>query len=123
MTGKIVKKLTSPNRNSHFDALSFIQSAGTWSPDGKKFAFVTYNRGDNQLAILNIDNGNVERQLKIPTVGAIQNPAWSPDGRSIAFTGQHGGIADLYIFDIATNVARQITNDRYAGDRAGMVAR
>jgi hypothetical protein len=113
-SGRIVKKLTSPNRNSHFDALSFIQSAGTWSPDGKKFAFVVYNKGDNELAILDVASAKVERQFPVEGVGAIQNPAWSPDGRSIAFTGQHGGIADLYVYDMTGNVARQVTNDRFA---------
>jgi Tol biopolymer transport system component len=113
-TGRVIKKLTSPNRNSHYDALSFIQSAGTWSPDGRQFAFVTYRKGNNELAILDVASGDIQRQLQIPDVGAIQNPAWSPDGRSIAFTGQKGGIDDLYIFDIETNAARQLTNDRYA---------
>ncbi len=113
-TGRIVKKLTSPNRNAHYDALSFIQSAGTWSPDGGKFAFVVFNKGNNELAILNVANGDIERQIKVENVGAIQNPSWSPDGKSIAFTGQKGGLADLYVLDVATNVARQLTNDRYA---------
>jgi Tol biopolymer transport system component len=113
-TGRVVKKLTSPNRNSHYDALSFIQSAGTWSPDGKQFAFVTYRKGNNELAILDVASGDIRRQLQIQGVGAIQNPAWSPDGRTIAFTGQKGGIADLYLFDIEANTARQLTNDRFA---------
>ncbi|MEO5509458.1 MAG: peptidase S9 [Longimicrobiales bacterium] len=113
-TGRIVKKLTSPNRNAHFDALSFIQSAGTWSPDGSKFAFVVFNKGDNEIAILDVASGHVDRQLTVNEVGAIQNPSWSPDGRSIAFTGQKGGIADLYVMDVETRVARALTNDRYA---------
>ncbi|HEX6693546.1 MAG TPA: BamA/TamA family outer membrane protein [Longimicrobiales bacterium] len=113
-TGRVLKKLTSPNRNAHYDALSFIQSAGTWSPDGSKFAFVVFNEGNNELAILDIARADVERQIEIPGVGAIQNPAWSPDGRSIAFTGMAGGLSDLYILDLETNQSRQITNDRFA---------
>jgi Tol biopolymer transport system component len=34
-TGKIVKKLTGPNADPHFDALSFISASGSWSPDAR----------------------------------------------------------------------------------------
>src|SRR5205807_238119 len=51
-TGKIVKRLTSPSNTGHMDALAFIYSAGSWSPDAKKFAFTVYAEGDQELAIL-----------------------------------------------------------------------
>ena len=113
-TGRIVKKLTSPNRNAHFDALSFIQSAGTWSPDGRKFAFVVFNEGDNELAILDVGSADIERQIEVAGVGAIQNPAWSPDGNRIAFTGMAGGVSDLYVLDVASTSVQKLTNDRFA---------
>jgi hypothetical protein len=113
-TGKIVKKLTSPNRNAHFDALSFIQSAGTWSPDGTKFAFPIFKGGDQQLAILDVASADVDRELSLPGIGALQNPSWSPDGLRIAFSGMKGGISDLYLYDLANNTVQQLTNDRFA---------
>ena len=113
-TGKTVKKLTSPNRTPHFDALSFISSAGTWSPDGQKFAFAVFAEGDMELAILDVNSGNIEKRINIPGVGAIANPAWSPDGSRIALSGMHGGISDLYMLDVANGHVSQITNDRYA---------
>ncbi len=113
-TGQVVKKLTSPNRNAHFDALSFIQSAGTWSPDGRKFAFIVFADGDNELSILDVDSENVERQVSVEGVGSLQNPAWSPDGSRIAFSGIKGGLSDLYVLDLASGKVEQITNDRYA---------
>ena len=91
-TGQVVKKLTSPNRNAHFDALSFIQSAGTWSPDGRKFAFVVFADGDNELSILDVDSGDTDKQVSVAGVGSLQNPAWSPDGSRIVFSGIKGGI-------------------------------
>jgi Tol biopolymer transport system component len=112
-TGRIVKKLTSPNRNQHFDALSFISSAGTFSPDGSKLAFVVFEQGDNRLAILDINSSDVERRIEVRGVGAISNPAWSPDGRSIVFSGMAGGISDLYLMDVASGQARKLTNDKY----------
>ena len=112
-TGRILKRLASPERDQHFDALSFIQSAGTFSPDGRKFAFVVFEQGDNRLAILDVESANIERRIEIPDVGAISNPAWSPDGKRIAFSGMKGGISDLYLFDVERNETRQLTTDRY----------
>ncbi len=112
-TGKIVKKLKSTNRDPHFDSIRFINSAGSWSPDGTRFAFVTFVQGDNELAIMDWRKGSIERRISIAGVTALSNPAWSPDGNQIAFSGMDGGISDLYIFDLPTNEVRQLTNDRF----------
>jgi Tol biopolymer transport system component len=113
-TGEIVQRLTSPNRDQHFDALSFIQSAGTWSPDGTRFAFIVFAQGDNQIAIADVANRRVERRYGVAGVGAVQTPAWSPDGRSIAFAGMAGGLSNLYILELESGTVRQMTNDRFA---------
>lgn len=113
-TGEIVKRLTSPNRDEHFDALSFIQSAGSWSPDGTRFAFSVFADGDNQISIMNINTRDVERRFSVQGVGAVQTVAWSPDGRSIAFSGMSGGLSDLYILELEGGAVRQLTDDRYA---------
>ncbi len=113
-TGKTVKKLTSPNRTPHFDALSFISSAGTWSPDGQKFAFAVFAQGDMDLAILDVNSESVERNIHVEKIGAIANPSWSPDGSRIAFSGMWGGVSDLYVLDLASGQLQQLTNDKYA---------
>ncbi|MGH7696580.1 MAG: BamA/TamA family outer membrane protein [Gemmatimonadaceae bacterium] len=113
-TGEVTKQLTGPNVDSHFDALSFIQSSGTWSPDGRKLAFVVFADGDNELAIFDVGSGGVERRIKPREVGAIVDPAWSPDGSSIVFSGMQGGQADLYLLNLATQAVTRLTNDRYA---------
>jgi Tol biopolymer transport system component len=114
VTGEIVHRLTSPNRDQHFDALSFIQSAGAWSPDGSKFAFVVFAQGDNQIAIMDVASRRVERSYAVEGVGAVQSPAWSPDGSRIAFTGMAGGLSDLYVLDLSAGSVQQLTSDRYA---------
>lgn len=113
-TGEIVEELAGTRANPHFDALRFINSAGAWSPDGEKFAFVTFVQGDNELNILDVESGEIERRIRVQDVGAIANPAWSPDGRQIAFSGLDGGISDLYLLNVTTDRVRQLTNDRYA---------
>jgi Tol biopolymer transport system component len=112
-TGAIIKKLSSSGRDAHFDAIRFINSAGTWSPDGRRFAFVTFAKGDNELAIWNVESGRIERRVAVAGVPALAQPAWSPDGTQIALSGMDGGISDLYLFDVAEGSVRQLTNDRY----------
>lgn len=111
-TGAIERRLAAAGNGPHSDALRFINSAGTWSPDGKRFAYVLFAEGDDQLSIAAIEGGD-NSDLRIAGVGAITNPAWSPDGRSIAFSGTSGGVSDLYLVDIATSSVRRLTNDKF----------
>jgi Tol biopolymer transport system component len=113
-TGRIIKKLVSSNTDSHFDALRFIQSAGTWSPDGKMLAFVTFDKGNNRIAVLDVSDLNLEKEIAPAGVDAIQSLAWSPDGRTIAFSGTHGGISNLYLYDLEGGGTAQLTDDQYA---------
>jgi Tol biopolymer transport system component len=113
-TGRLIKKLGGPSSDPHFDAISFINSAGDWSPDASKFAFIVYAEGNNQVAILNAQTTNVERRLKLPGIGSVSSVAWSPDGKSLVISGQAGGISDLYLIDLDAGSIRQLTNDRHA---------
>ncbi len=113
-TGKITAQLGSLNSPRHFDALSFVNSAGTWSPDGSKFAYVVYREGNQVIQVYDVARRRTERTLKTPGIGAALDPSWSPDGRTIAFVGQVGGISDLYTYDLASDQVTRLTNDRYA---------
>jgi len=113
-TGEVVAQLDRAGSTSHFNALRFIGSAGTWSPDGRRLAFVSSAEGDNQITIWNVETEEVERSFKIEEVGAMKNPAWSPDGDRLAFSGISGGVSDLYVLDLETDAVRQLTDDRYA---------
>jgi hypothetical protein len=114
VTGKVQAKLAAPGVLSHFDALSFLYSAGSWSPDAKQLAFVTYADGDNEINIIDVRSHHITRHFKPKDIGAVTTVAWSPDGRQLAFSGQKGGLSDLYLYDIASGAIRQLTNDRYA---------
>ena len=113
-TGRSVKKLANISTSGEFDALSFLSSAGAWSPDGRKFAFIVYAEGDQQIAILDTESRDVERKIEIPGIGAIQHPAWSPDGRRIAYSGTVGGVSDLFVYNLDTRENKRLTNDRFA---------
>ncbi|MES1244318.1 MAG: BamA/TamA family outer membrane protein [Acidobacteriota bacterium] len=113
-TGEIKRKLVSEDSDPHFDALRFLDSAGTWSPDGQRFAFVVAAKGDNEIAVVNVRSKDIERRYAVDGVGAIWNPGWSPDGRSIVFAGSAGGVSDLYLLDVESGRSRKLTDDRYA---------
>jgi Tol biopolymer transport system component len=113
-TGEILRELASPVNSPHFDAISFISSSGAWSPDSKKFAFIVFADGDNEIDILDVESRRVERRIRAPGVEAVSHVSWSPDGRRLAFSGIQGGVSDLYLLDLATDDLRRLTNDRFA---------
>jgi len=113
-TGEIVQELEGTRSNPHFDALRFINSAGAWSPDGRRFAFITFTDGRNEINTFNVQTGEIRTRTAVENVGAIHNLAWSPDGQSIAFSGLEGGLSDLYVYNLEQKSVRQLTNDRYA---------
>jgi len=113
-TGKMVRKLLSANTDPHIEALRYIDSSGTWSPDGRYFAFVVTADGSNQLVIVDAEKGDETQRIGFDNIGAINNPAWSPDGSTIAFTGMVGGISDLYLYDLESGKTTRLTDDKYA---------
>ncbi len=113
-SGRIIRELGSLNTPSHYDALSFLSSPGSWSPDGRRLAYVVYRRGDQVIDLYDMQTGRTERTVTAPGVGAALDPAWSPDGRYIAFSGLAGGISDLYLYDLTTGTTEQLTTGRNA---------
>ncbi len=112
-TGEIVKKLTGPNNSPHFDAIEFINSSGSWSPDGKKFAFVTQYQGNDVVSILDVDSRNVERKIEVKGVGEMTSLSWGPRDE-IVVSGSRGGISDLYLVNATSGQMQQLTNDKFA---------
>lgn len=113
-TGEDRGTLAAPGLSTMFDALSFLYSAGSWSPDGQRLAFVSYSDGDNEIDIVNVASRDIERRIKPNGVGAISTVAWSPDGTRLVFSGMTGGISDLYLFEFASGLTRRLTNDLHA---------
>ncbi len=113
-TGRTIRRLTSPNSNPHFDALSFSNSSGSWSPDGKYLAVPAYAQGVVDVEIFNTRNGNIEQHIAPPGVGQVLSIAWSPDGKQLAFSGLSGGWSDLYLYDLGAKRTIQLMHDRAA---------
>ena len=110
-TGEDLGTLSSPGLSTRFDALSFLYSAGSWSPDGQRLAFVSYSDGDNEIDIVNMASRDIEQRIKPANIGAISTVSWSPDGSRLAFSGMVGGVSDLYLYEFSTGMTRRLTND------------
>lgn len=113
-TGEIIKKMVSSETDPHFDALRFMGSAGAWSPDSKQFAFVVFKKGDNAIAILDVESGDVQQTISLPEVDGMTYLAWAPDGESLVIAGSIGGIGNLFLLDLETRAMQQLTDDRYS---------
>jgi hypothetical protein len=115
-TGEIIRKLSSASSDPHIEALRYIDSSGTWSPDSRSFAYVVVAEGDNQLVIAESASGTVTDRIAFGDegIGALANPAWSPDGRYIAFSGSVGGVTDLFVYDLEGETTIRLTDDRFA---------
>jgi len=113
-TGQILRKLTSKVSNTHIDEFNFIESAGTWSPDGKQFAFSVFNKGRNRMLVVEIPSGRIVQDISMGKAEQFSNLSWSPDGNSIVFQGLSEGQGDLYLYHFDTKQITQLTNDKYS---------
>lgn len=113
-TGRIRRRITETAVDPHHDSLQFVNSAGAWSADSRRFAYVTVSQGRPQLAIYDMEAGSVVQRITLRELGEVFNPTWSPDGRHIALSGLVGGLTDLFILDLETEGLRRLTSDAYA---------
>ena len=113
-TGSISRKLVATAGDPHFESLQFIESAGGWDPDGKRFALAALAGGLPVLSIFNVRSGALEHEFPIRGTDQVFGPTWSPDGKRIAFSGMAGGLSDLYVIDLEKGGVQALTHDAYA---------
>ncbi len=113
-TKAVTRRITKTSVDPHFESLQFINSSGAWAADGKRFVLAGVRQGKPVLSLINVANGNIEREIALNELGEVFNPTWSPDGRYIAFSAIVGGLMDLYIYDLNDSLLKRMTHDAYA---------
>ena len=80
----------------------------SWSPDGNRLAYVSFERGNSAIYIQNIATG--ARELVASFRGINSAPAFSPDGRRLALTLSRSGNPEIYVMDLGSKQLTQLTN-------------
>jgi len=112
-TGRVKRRLVKSTLNSNYESLRFINSAGSFSPDGRYFAIAAKRKDRDDLVILDVKKDEEVRRIRIPLNG-VTTPSWSPDGKQLVFTGYDGGLSDLFVVNADGTNLHRLTQDKYA---------
>jgi len=108
--GKVIKKLVSGHRSSHFESLHFFTSSISFSPDGEYLTFVAKSGGRDVLYLVDSNKGRIRKKVKVDCDGMV-SPTWSPDGKRICVSANFGGQTDLILVDAETGDFERLTYD------------
>ena len=79
-----------------------------WSPDGNNIVFGYSFREEQDIASVNIENGEVE--MLVTGIPDDRNPSYSADGKYLYFVSDRTGIFNIYKMEIASKQIEQISN-------------
>jgi TolB protein len=92
-----------------------ISSSPSFSPDGRRIAFMTDRLGHNEVYIIDADGTN---PVWITQIAGDLNessyrgePDWSPDGVTVAFQSRVAGSFQIMAVNLRDNVATRLTDE------------
>ncbi len=112
-TGRTKRQLVKSGFSTNFESLRFIYATGSFSPDGRHFAFAAKRKERDDIVIIDVRRARVDRRIRLPLNG-VMNPNWSPDGQRLVFTGFDGGLSDLFVINADGTGLERLTEDKYA---------
>ena len=71
-----------------------------WSPDGKKLAYVSFERKAAAIYIQTLSSGERVKVAEFPGINGA--PSWSPDGTRLALTLSKDGSPDIYVLNLSS---------------------
>jgi TolB protein len=78
-----------------------------WSPDGRKLAYVSFERGNSAIYVQELATGSREVVSAAPGINGA--PAFSPDGTRLAVALSKTGNPEIHIIDLASRQVTQVT--------------
>jgi TolB protein len=82
----------------------------SWSPDGSKIAYVSFESGNSAVYVQNISTGSRSLIAAHPR-GINSAPAWSPDGSKLAVSLSYVGNPEIFVIDVASHAETRLTNN------------
>ena len=80
----------------------------SWSPDGRRLAYVSFEGGNSGVYLQDIASGSREKVASFRGINGA--PSFSPDGGRLALTLSKGGNPDIYVMDLGSKHLTQVTN-------------
>jgi TolB protein len=111
-TGKATRYALMVADSDGFNPQTVVRSAEpllspSWSPDGRKLAYVSFESGNSAIYIQDISTGAREKVASFRGINGA--PSFSPDGRQLALTLSRSGNPEIYVMDLGSRSLRQIT--------------
>ena len=89
-----------------FDSSEPILSA-SWSPDGRRVAYVSFETGRPSIILQDIDGPSRERLTNFRGING--SPVFSPDGKQLAMVLSRSGDPEVFVMNLETRKLRRIT--------------
>ena len=87
-----------------------LVSSPTWSPDGRRLAFVLGDRrGNTDIMVLDMPTGRARRLTD--GMGINTEPCWNPSGSQLAFTSDREGGPQVYLMQEDGSGLRRLTSE------------
>ena len=111
-TGKATRYALMVADSDGFNPQTVVRSAEpllspSWSPDGRKLAYVSFESGNSAIYIQDISTGARDKIASFRGINGA--PSFSPDGRQLALTLSRSGNPEIYVMDLGSRSLRQIT--------------
>jgi TolB protein len=85
--------------------------SASWSPDGKKVVYVSFESGKPSIILQEIATGTRTVLTNFPGLNGA--PIFSPDGRQLALVLSRDGNPELYVMDLATRDLKRVTRNQW----------
>ncbi|QPG04776.1 Tol-Pal system protein TolB [Salinimonas marina] len=82
----------------------------SWSPDGEKLAYVSFENKRPQIFIQDIYTRKREAITDFPGING--SPVFSPDGKQLAMVLSKDGNPEIYVMELASKKLRRVTRNR-----------
>ncbi len=113
-TGNVVSRLYTATSHDEIDALNYLETSGSWSPDSRYFVFVAFVQGQSTCMVFDVKKRQIIKELSFDSIDELSWPDWSPNGEHVAFSGLKQGQSDIYVYNIEQEKLTNLSNNTYS---------